>query len=146
MWWLLVFLLAVVWMKWGVCKMKDLRGLPPGPWGLPVLGYLPFLGQRAPHIALSHLASKRGPIFSISLGNVTTIVLSDAALIRKVLARSEFTGRADLYLTHGIMQGYGESFYLILFKAFIYLTIYVPSSFRKTYRVALISLSTLFFF
>lgn len=49
-----------------------------------------------------------GPIYSVRLGRVMTVVLSDPRLIREALGREEFAGRADLYLTHGIMQGYGE--------------------------------------
>jgi ecdysteroid 25-hydroxylase CYP306A1 len=38
---------------------------------------------------------------------VCCVVLSDPALIRESFGRSEFTGRAPLFLTHGIMAGFG---------------------------------------
>ncbi|GBM88643.1 hypothetical protein AVEN_223232-1 [Araneus ventricosus] len=35
---------------------------PPGPFGLPLLGYLPFMGSK-PHLLLQKLAKIYGPIF-----------------------------------------------------------------------------------
>jgi len=42
--------------------------MPPGPWGLPVLGYLPFLNPKAPYLTLSELCDKFGKIFTLQLG------------------------------------------------------------------------------
>ena len=82
-------------------------GMPPGPWGLPVLGYLPFLNPMAPYLTLTELCDKFGRVFSVRLGQVSCVVLADPVLIRQAFARSEFAGRAPLFLTHGIMDGFG---------------------------------------
>lgn len=84
------------------------RRLPPGPWGLPILGYLPFLNPTTPHESFTELAKKYGKIYGLYLGNVYTVVLSDAAMISSAFSKEQVTGRAPLYVTHGIMGGYGK--------------------------------------
>jgi ecdysteroid 25-hydroxylase CYP306A1 len=85
--------------------------LPPGPRGVPILGYLPWIDPKAPHLTLTRLAKQYGRIYALKLGSVLTVVLSDHRLIREAFAKDVFTGRAPLYLTHGIMNGYGESLF-----------------------------------
>lgn len=91
-----------------------LRGqtLPPGPWGFPFVGFLPFLSPIEPHVTLSNLAKKYGPIYGINLGSIYAVILSDPTLIRDALKRDDFTGRAPLYITHGIMGGFGMYIYI----------------------------------
>ncbi|KAK5645280.1 hypothetical protein RI129_006580 [Pyrocoelia pectoralis] len=97
---LAILLLALYWLF-------SRKKLPPGPWGLPVLGYLPFLDPKAPHETLTKLAHKYGKIYGLHLGSVYTIVLSDTAMISSAFSMDKLTGRAPLYITHGIMGGYG---------------------------------------
>jgi ecdysteroid 25-hydroxylase CYP306A1 len=98
-------LVAVIWFL-------QRRGppVPPGPRGVPLLGFLPWIDPKAPHLTFTRLAKLYGPIYSLKLGNVFTVVLSDHRLIRQAFAKETFAGRAPLYLTHGIMKGYGECF------------------------------------
>uniref|UniRef100_A0A7N0TG24 Cytochrome P450 n=1 Tax=Kalanchoe fedtschenkoi TaxID=63787 RepID=A0A7N0TG24_KALFE len=69
--------------------------LPPGPWGLPVIGNLHQLGAK-PHQSLAKLALKYGPVMSLELGQVTTIVISSAAAAKQVLQKQDhlFANRA----------------------------------------------------
>ncbi|XP_010537440.1 PREDICTED: cytochrome P450 CYP736A12-like [Tarenaya hassleriana] len=54
---------------------RNLGELPPGPRGMPVVGHLHMLGK-LPHQTLTHLSKIYGPIMSIKLGTVRTIVVS----------------------------------------------------------------------
>ncbi|KAK1372082.1 putative flavonoid 3',5'-hydroxylase [Heracleum sosnowskyi] len=63
---------------------KSSRRLPPGPRGLPIIGSLNLLGK-LPHRSLNDLAKKYGPIMSMKLGNVTTIVVSSPQIAEKIL-------------------------------------------------------------
>lgn len=61
-----------------VYNRRRTLNLPPGPFNLPIVGYLPFLGQE-PHEKLKELAEKYGNIFRyvliflFILGNATTL-------------------------------------------------------------------------
>lgn len=103
--WLITFVSGFYIFK----KFKEWQNLPPGPWGLPILGYLPFINQKKPQETLVDLSKKYGPIYGISMGSIYAVVLSDPKLIRESLAKDNFSGRAPLYLTHGIMQGNGKN-------------------------------------
>ncbi|KAK4262682.1 hypothetical protein QN277_028216 [Acacia crassicarpa] len=59
--------------------------LPPGPSPLPVIGSLLELGDK-PHKSLAKLAKTYGPIMSLQLGRVTTVVVTSADMARGVLS------------------------------------------------------------
>ncbi|KAE8693192.1 geraniol 8-hydroxylase-like [Hibiscus syriacus] len=55
-----------------------------GPIGLPILGSINRLG-RHPNQSLAELAKIHGPIMTLRLGSITTIVLSSPAMAKQVL-------------------------------------------------------------
>jgi cytochrome P450 len=64
--------------------------LPPGPWQLPVLGSLHHLllsrhGGGLPHRALRELSRAHGPLMTLRLGAVPTLVVSSAEAAREVM-------------------------------------------------------------
>lgn len=71
------------------------RNLPPGPTGLPILGSLPHLGAR-PHESLFHMARRHGPLMTLRLGSVTTVVASSPEAAREILGKHDqnFSDRA----------------------------------------------------
>lgn len=87
---------------------RKVRRLPPGPWQLPIVGYLPWIDAEKPHETLTNLARVYGPICGFRMGSVYTVLLSDPQLIKQTFSKDMSTGRAPLYLTHGIMKGYGK--------------------------------------
>ena len=56
---------------------------PPGPRGVPLLGYIPFIKTRLEQTAFN-LSQKYGPVISIRLGTEDHIVLNDYDSIHQV--------------------------------------------------------------
>ncbi|XP_071534349.1 cytochrome P450 306a1 [Panulirus ornatus] len=98
---------AVLCCVYALWAWHSSRRLPPGPWGLPLVGYLPWVNPVAPHLTLVKLVERYGRVFSLRMGGVLVVVMADPHVIRDVLSQKCTTGRAPLYLTHGIMKGYG---------------------------------------
>ncbi|CAL1375639.1 unnamed protein product [Linum trigynum] len=62
---------------------------PPGPRGLPVVGYLPFLRRNDLHRQLTSLAETLGPIYTIQGLNRSLVVVSSPDLAKEVLRVNE---------------------------------------------------------
>lgn len=79
---------------------------PPGPSGFPITGHLHLLGK-LPHRNINNLARKYGPIMSLRLGSVRTIVVSTPQSVELFLKThdSVFSNRpksqAAEYLNYG---------------------------------------------
>ncbi|KAK9068008.1 hypothetical protein SSX86_012119 [Deinandra increscens subsp. villosa] len=73
--------ILLLWCKWTFSTPN----LPPGPYGLPVVGYLPFLGYNL-HERFTEMAQRYGPIFSMRLGSKLHVVVNSMDLV-KVVAR-----------------------------------------------------------
>ncbi|GAV91350.1 p450 domain-containing protein, partial [Cephalotus follicularis] len=58
--------------------------LAPGPRGLPLVGYLPFLGNNLHH-EFTKLAQIYGPIYKLSLGRKFCVVISSPLLMKEVV-------------------------------------------------------------
>ncbi|KAL0446145.1 UNVERIFIED_CONTAM: Flavonoid 3'-monooxygenase [Sesamum latifolium] len=57
---------------------------PPGPWGLPIVGFLPFLRPDM-HIQFTELARQYGPIYKLWLGSKLCTVISSTSLIKEII-------------------------------------------------------------
>ncbi|CAI0409413.1 unnamed protein product, partial [Linum tenue] len=62
--------------------------LPPGPARLPIIGNIHNLGLN-PHKSLADLAKVHGPLMSLKLGQVTTIVASSPAVAKEILQKHD---------------------------------------------------------
>ncbi|PWA40492.1 flavonoid 3'-hydroxylase cytochrome P450 [Artemisia annua] len=83
---ILVPILVLLGYKWTMSYTKKARSrLPPGPYGLPVIGYLPFLSSNL-HERFTEMSHKYGPIFSLYLGSKLNVVVNSIDLA-KVVAR-----------------------------------------------------------
>ncbi|CAD6205583.1 unnamed protein product [Miscanthus lutarioriparius] len=85
--WLLLSLVGI-YLLGHLVHGRRRRGLPPGPHPLPVIGSLHLLGNQ-PHRSLARLAKVHGPLMSLRLGAVTTVVASSPAAAREILQRHD---------------------------------------------------------
>ncbi|GJY48006.1 cytochrome P450 76C1-like protein [Tanacetum coccineum] len=94
-------LVVLLWYKWMLTYTTKVKNrLPPGPHGLPVVGYLPFLGFYL-HEIFMEMAKIYGLIFSLQLGCKLHVVVNSVDLI-KVVARERdhtFANRAPPIIT-----------------------------------------------
>ncbi|XAR61681.1 hypothetical protein NMG60_11016169 [Bertholletia excelsa] len=72
--------------------------LPPGPPGLPFIGNLHQLDRSALHLHLWQLSQKFGPLMSLKLANVRTLVISSAKMAKEVFKNHdlEFSSRPTM--------------------------------------------------
>ena len=59
------------------------KRLPPGPRGLPIFGYLPFMGKRPERVSYG-LSKRYGKILTVRMGTKDTVILNDYKSIVKV--------------------------------------------------------------
>ncbi|KAL0296202.1 UNVERIFIED_CONTAM: Flavonoid 3'-monooxygenase [Sesamum radiatum] len=58
--------------------------MPPGPRGLPIVGFLPFLRPDM-HIQFTELARQYGPVYKLWLGTKLCIVISSPSLTKEIV-------------------------------------------------------------
>ncbi|CAJ1977801.1 unnamed protein product [Sphenostylis stenocarpa] len=82
-------LAMLVWMGWIMGMERRQHGqLPPGPRCWPVVGNIFQLG-RSPHESFTKLAHKHGPIMTIWLGSMCTVVISSSQVAREMFKRHD---------------------------------------------------------
>lgn len=71
---------------------------PPGPPGLPLIGNLHQFDTRNPHLYLTQLAKKYGPVVSLKLGSIPVVVISSANTVKQALKTHDriFSGRPEV--------------------------------------------------
>lgn len=76
------------------CIISQKKSPNRAPIGLPIFKNLFDIGSKQ-HESLANLAKKHGPLMTITLGSVTTIVVSSQKMAREVLQRRDeaFSGR-----------------------------------------------------
>ena len=79
--WIIVFLSIILlyFINW----YRRPNHLPPGPRGVPILGYLPFLGKR-PEKTLFYLTEKYGKILTVRMGAEDAVFLNDFHSLHRV--------------------------------------------------------------
>ena len=98
-----LLLLSFVWTCIHLLKLSPIGqkpstvSLPPGPRPFPIIGNILKLGDK-PHQSLTNLSKTYGPVMSLKLGSISTIVVSSPETAKEVLHRNDqaFSGRAVL--------------------------------------------------
>ncbi|KAD3336310.1 hypothetical protein E3N88_31829 [Mikania micrantha] len=104
----MVMILAISWHKRTTSTGTGTPPLPPGPKGLPVVGYFPFLGPNLHH-EFAKLANHYGPIFKIYLGSKLHVVVNSAELAKVVTGeQDESFANRDPH-TAGLVASYNAS-------------------------------------
>nr|XP_039260152.1 cytochrome P450 2C21-like isoform X2 [Styela clava] len=79
---ILICLLSMIYLR----KHKK-KNLPPGPTGLPIIGYMPFLNKN-PALTYTELAKDYGPVFSVQIGTEHCVVLNSRDAIHEALIKN----------------------------------------------------------
>jgi len=91
-----------------LCRSKDddVTDRLSGPWGLPFVGYMPFLGPQ-PHKTLARLADRYGDIFRLTAGCRRFVVVNSVEKIREMARRfpEELYGKPKTFTTEKLTVG-----------------------------------------
>ncbi|KAL9167324.1 hypothetical protein ABFS82_05G088900 [Erythranthe guttata] len=79
-----ILFMSILWYIKTSLERRKNPPLPPGPLGLPILGYLPFLGNNL-FEKFTELGHKYGPIISLYLGNKLCVVINSPSLVKEVV-------------------------------------------------------------
>ena len=97
-------------------ESKTNQNLPPGPVGVPLLGYLPFLDVFHMGKSFKELGKRFGDVFSLKVGTELAVVLNSYEAIKKAFAQEELTSRPDTFMfrffshgQNGIASASGET-------------------------------------
>ncbi|KAL8103366.1 6,7,8-trihydroxycoumarin synthase-like [Apium graveolens] len=79
-----------------ICKQSNQRWIksnsrPPGPRGLPLIGNMHQFDTSNTHLYLLQLSRKYGPLVSLQLGSVRTLVISSATVAKEVFKNHDIT-------------------------------------------------------
>jgi cytochrome P450 len=85
--------------------VKRNQKLPPGPLGVPLLGYLPFLDLYHLGQSFADVGKRYGDIFSLRIGTEIAVVLNSYDAIKKAFSNPLLCDRPDTFMFQFFSQG-----------------------------------------
>ncbi|KAI3473004.1 hypothetical protein Pfo_030087 [Paulownia fortunei] len=74
-------------LRWD-SRQRRAAKLPPGPYPFPIVGNILQLGQN-PHRSLAKLSKTYGPLMSLHLGSIYTVVVSSPEIAKEILQKHD---------------------------------------------------------
>ena len=102
----LILLLCYLCLK---MRSKPTRKIPPGPRGLPIVGYLPFLAT-SPTEKLTEISKTYGNLFTLKLGDELVLFINDLATMKEMGKMDVFQGRNQLEIIRPLRENRGLIF------------------------------------
>ena len=130
--WVLIILFILVFFAYN--QLVDRAMQLPGPWGLPIVGYLPFLGGKM-NLTIDRLAKRYGNVFQLQLGSRNIVVISGQEMIRKALLNKPtvFAGRPDFY-TYKTVKSFIFDDFSPAYRVYKKLTLKAFGQFAKVHK------------
>ncbi|XP_057799343.1 LOW QUALITY PROTEIN: sugiol synthase-like [Salvia miltiorrhiza] len=93
----LFFIGAATWF----ISSRRRRNLPPGPFPYPIVGNMLQLGAQ-PHETFAKLSKKYGPLMSVHLGSLYTVIVSSPEMAKEIMLKygTVFSGRTVAQAVH----------------------------------------------
>ena len=84
----LILLPIVVFILSHFLKNSPKTKLPPGPKPWPIIGHIHLLGSK-PHRSVTELSKAYGPLISLKLGSITTVVISSPDVAKEMFLKHD---------------------------------------------------------
>lgn len=100
-------MIVIIFLLSAVLLYRKYKDLPPGPWGLPFIGFLCSILNENVHYKYCELSGTYGKIFYLKLGQKNLVILADPKMIKEAFTKEEFSGKPynEFYK---LLGGYGK--------------------------------------
>nr|QOV04249.1 cytochrome P450 392A12 [Tetranychus urticae] len=97
--------IALFWLvKYLFYTIKRIRSLPAGPWGLPIVGYLPFIRDHT-YLEFDRLSKKYGPVYCLKLGVYGVVLVCDWPHLKDAVSNDALLAKPHASLLPGGGEG-----------------------------------------
>ncbi|KAJ4957285.1 hypothetical protein NE237_014068 [Protea cynaroides] len=72
-----------------IFRHRNWQNAPPGPYGWPIFGYLPYLYGGSLHVTFFNLSKTYGPFYCLRVGKKPTVVITSPDIAREILKHKD---------------------------------------------------------